>query len=122
MFETSVVQARAKAAARRPLLFSLSIGAHATAVIGIVTMSVAGVTLPDRAPNQLRIPIIASLPAMFGDEGKPKKAQVLQPAQPPKRAATTSAVVAPTLVPEHVTQLASTPSSTTDAGPSTGDS
>src|ERR1051326_1109749 len=41
MFETSVVQARAKAAARRPVLFSLSIGAPAAA--GTIPDKVAAV-------------------------------------------------------------------------------
>src|SRR5436305_13323031 len=119
MFETSVVQARAKAAARRPLLFSLSIGAHAAAVIGIVTMSVAGVTLPDRAPNQLRVPVLFHLPPMLGDGGTPKRAPAAAPPpQAQKRPAAPAMVVAPNMVPEHVTEVASTtPSTSADTGP-----
>jgi len=122
MFETSVVQARAKAAARHPLLFSLSIGAHAAAVVGIVTMSVAGVTLPDHAPNQLRIPIIASLPPMLGNGGAPKRAPAAAPPpQAPKRTAAPATVVAPAQVPDQVPQVATTQATSTDLGP-TGNS
>ena len=127
MFETSVVQAHAQAAPRRPLLFSLSIGAHAAAIVGAVTMSIAGVTLPKTAPNQLRIPIIATLPPMLGDGGtpsKPKQAAAQQQQQ--KRQTAPPTVVAPNNVPPQVPQVASTTPSTsttsTDVGgPATGD-
>jgi TonB family protein len=122
MFETSVVQARAKAAARRPLLFSLSIGAHAAAVIGVVTMSVAGVTLPDRAPNQLRVPVFFHLPPMLGDGGTPKRSPAGAPPPPQKRPAAPSTAVAPRTLPEHVAEVASTQSTSSDTGPATGDS
>jgi protein TonB len=122
MFETSVVQARVKAVARRPLLFSMSIGAHAAALVGVVTMSIAGVTLPTSAPNQLRIPVIASLPPMLGDGGTPKRAPAATPpAQQPKRQTAPPAVTAPNVVPSAVPQVASAQTSTaTDIGPATG--
>ena len=117
MFETSVVQARAKAAARHPLLFSLSIGAHAAVVVGVVTMSVAGVTLPDHAPHQLRIPFIASLPPLQGNGGEQKKAPAAAPPQVQKRPAAPAAVVAPSVVPTQVPQVATTQATSTDIGP-----
>jgi protein TonB len=122
MFETSVVQARAKAAARRPLLFSMSIGAHAAALVAAVTMSIAGVTLPANAPNQLRIPVIASLPPMLGDGGTPKRAPAATPpAQQPKRQTAPATPAAPNLVPDTVPQVASAQTSTaTGIGPATG--
>lgn len=122
MFETSVVQARVKTAARRPLLFSMSIGAHAAALVGVVTMSIAGVTLPTSAPNQLRIPVIASLPPMLGDGGTPKRAPAATPpVQQPKRDTVPPAVTAPQVVPTAVPQVASAQTSTaTDIGPATG--
>ena len=121
MFETSVVQARAKAAAHRPLLVSLSIGAHVAAVTGVVMMSVATVTLPTHSPNQLSVPIFrvpVVLPPRVGST-EVKKQAAAAPAQPVKRAtAPPSTVVTPATIPDKVATV--TPQSTgNDTGPIT---
>ena len=127
MFETSVVQARAKAAARHPLLFSLSIGAHAAVVIAAVAASVATVSLPKNAPNQATIPVFMHLPPMQGDGNVQKKTPAAAPPQV-KREAAPSTVVAPNVVPDQVTPAATTQATAADlgppggtAGPTTGD-
>jgi protein TonB len=105
MFETSVVQARAKAAARRPLLLSVSITAHAAVITAVVATSLASVTLPKRAPNQVTIPVFMHLPPMQGDQGQQqqKKTPAVTPPQTVKRETAAPATpVAPTVVPEHV--------------------
>ncbi|HKS25036.1 MAG TPA: TonB family protein [Thermoanaerobaculia bacterium] len=122
MFETSVVQARAKAAARRPLLFSFSIAAHAAVIVAVVATSVASVSLPRNAPRQATFPVIRNFPQLKGDEGHGQKPQakpaVIQPVV--KRAPVPlSAVVAPTKVPEKVAEVSSTTVASTDTGPIT---
>ena len=130
MFETSVVQARAKAAARRPLLLTVSVGMHAAVIIGAVAASIATVSLPRQAPRQVTIPFFKEIPPMLGDGG-PKKTTpaATPPQQTVKRApATPPAVVAPTTVPDVVTPVAAQtstadlgPLSNTATGPSTSD-
>lgn len=122
MFETSVVQARARAAAHRPLLVSLSIGAHVAAVTGVVMMSVATVTLPTHSPNQLSVPIFRVPVVLPPRVGSPevKKPAAAAPPQAVKRATTAppSTVVTPTAIPDKVATV--TPQSTgNDTGPIT---
>ena len=115
MFETSVVQARAKAAARRPLLFSLSIGAHVAAVVGVVTMSVASVTLPTRAPHQVSIPVFRDLKPMLGDGSpKPRVERAVTQPEAPRKPLINTATMAPNNVPDHIAQV---PAQTADTGP-----
>src|SRR4051794_23123749 len=114
MFETSVVQARAKAPARRPVLFSVSIGAHAAVVIGVVAMSVATVSLPKNAPRQVTFPVFSEIKPLLGDLGAQKKASDARPQQAVKRQTTAPAVVAPNVVPSTVTPVTQ---STADLGP-----
>ncbi len=116
MFETSVVQARVKATARRPLLLSLSIGAHAAVVIGAVAASVATVSLPKHAPNQVTIPVFMHLPPMLGDGGAQKKTPAATPPQAVKRQVAPSTVVAPNVVPDQVTPV-TTQATAADVGP-----
>ena len=116
MFETSVVQARVKATARRPLLLSLSIGAHAAVVIGAVAASVATVSLPRHAPNQVTIPVFSHIPPMLGDGGAQKKTPAAAPPQAVKRQVVPSTVVAPNVVPDQVTPV-TTQATTADLGP-----
>jgi hypothetical protein len=113
MFETSVVQACAKARARRPLLFSFSIAAHAAAITAIVATSLASVTLPKRAPNQVAIPVFTHLEPMLGG-GSEQKKSTPAPATPVKRQVTPAT---PNVVPNTVVPAASQPPSTSDAGP-----
>ena len=121
MFETSVVQARVKATARRPLLFSLSVGAHAAVVIGAVAASVATVSLPKNAPNQVTIPVFSHIPPMLGDGGAQKKTPAAAPPQAVKRQVVPSTVVAPNVVPDQVTPAATTQATAADLGPPGGD-
>lgn len=129
MFETSVVQARVKTASRRPLLFSLSIAAHAAVVVGVVVTSVASVSLPTRAPKQFSSLVIPVIPPMRGDDGGVKQTKTAtEPVQAPKPAATRPAIVAPSVVPEHVAAVAPStstadlgPVGSTATGPTTGD-
>jgi TonB family protein len=123
MFETSVVQARAKTADRRALL-TVSLAAHAAVIAGIVALSVGTVTLPRNAPNQFYVPIIPTFPPLLGDGGLFKKPAATQPQQQVKRVATSPAVVAPTVVPNQVTPLPAAadvgPASDAPTGPATG--
>jgi TonB family protein len=117
MFETSVVQARAKAAARRPLLLSVSITAHAAVITAVVATSLATVSLPKRAPNQVTIPVFDRLPPMQGDNGgqqqQQKKTPAVTPPQTVKRETAPPATpAAPQVVPDHVEPL-----QTADTGP-----
>jgi TonB family protein len=121
MFETSVVQARAKAAARRPVLFSLSIGAHAAAVVGVVAMSVFSVSLPKNAPNQFSVPIFTMpvvLPPRLGNP-ETKKPGPATPPQAKHAVAPPSATAAPSTIPDKVAAVPSTASTMTDVGPLT---
>jgi TonB family protein len=125
MFETSVVQARAQAAARRPLLLSLSIGAHAAVVIGAVAASVATVSLPRNAPHQFTIPVFSEIKPMLGDGSAQKKTPAVAPPQAVKRQAAPSTVVAPSVVPDQVvpatTQAADVGPVGANPGPAMGD-
>jgi periplasmic protein TonB len=125
MFETSVVRARAQAAARRPLLLSISIGAHAAAIAGVIAASIATVKVPVSAPRQITIPFLP-LPPKLGDGGQTQQRR--QPATTPPtvhHALTTPAtVVAPTTVPNTVTPVAATdtgPANDTAIGPPSTD-
>jgi TonB family protein len=125
MFETSVVQARAKTSARRPLLLTVALGAHAAVIVGVLTASVATVQLPRRAPNQMTL-LRVVIPPVLGDGSERKTNPATQPPQV-KRAATPATVVAPTTLPEHATPVASQtttadlgPAGNTATGPATG--
>jgi len=118
MFETSVVQARVKATARRPLLLTVSITAHAAVITAVVATSLATVSLPKRAPNQVTIPVFDHLPPMQGDGGQQqqqKKTPAVTPPQTVKRETAPPATpTTPQVVPDHV---ATAPLQTADAGP-----
>ena len=114
MFETSVVQARAKAAARRPLLLSVSIAAHAAVIIGVVATSVATVSLPKRAPNQVTFPVIDRIPPLKGDDVTKTATHAAVQPQPVKRATMPTTPTAPQVVPDHVVPA---PAQTADSGP-----
>ncbi|HEV2721827.1 MAG TPA: TonB family protein [Thermoanaerobaculia bacterium] len=115
MFETSVVQARVQAAARRPLLLSISIGAHAAAIAGVIAASVATVKVPVSAPRQFALLTMPVIPPMKGDGGQSHPKPAVTPPQTERRApATPATVVAPTTVPSTVT-----PAAATDTGKST---
>lgn len=115
MFETSVVQARAQAAARRPLLFTLSISAHVAVIAAVVGTSIATVSLPASAPNQVTIPVFTSLPPMKGDGDRPKTTPAATPPQTVRRSTAPAAPVAPTVVPDSIAPVPAQAS-----GPDTG--
>jgi len=116
MFETSVVQARARAAARRPLLLSISIAVHAAAIAGVIAASVATVKVPERAPRQMTF-LAVTLPPKLGDDGQTqqRKPAATQP-QTERRAPATATVATPNTIPNTVT-----PMTAADTGPITGD-
>lgn len=124
MFETSVVQARAQAAARRPWLLSISVAAHAAAIAGAIAVSIATVSVPVSAPRQITIPFVP-IPPKLGDGGESHPKPAVMPPQTERRATPTPAtVVAPTTVPSTVTPVAATDTGTsTDilGTPTTGD-
>lgn len=104
MFETSVVRVQAKAAERRFGLLSVSLAAHAAAIIGVLAASVASVRLPDRAPNQMEMLRIGFVPPLQGGSpnGGPKpKPAAAQPVTP-KRETAPQQTVAPRVVPDTV--------------------
>ncbi len=115
MFETSVVQARAQAAVRRPWLLSISVAAHAAAIAGAIAASIATVSVPVSAPRQITIPFVP-IPPKLGDGGQqPRPKPAVTPPQTERRApATPATVVAPSVVPNTVTPVAAA-----DTGPST---
>ncbi|HEY6139048.1 MAG TPA: energy transducer TonB [Thermoanaerobaculia bacterium] len=128
MFETSVVQGRAKAAARRPILLTVSITAHAAVVTAVVATSLATVSLPKRAPNQLTIPVFDHLPPMEGNGGQQqqqKKIPAVTPPQTVKREtappATPATPATPQVVPDHLVPMQTADSGPAgDPGPATG--
>jgi TonB family protein len=114
MFETSVVQAQAKAATGRFSLLSVSVVAHTAIVVGAVAVSIASVDFPYIAPNEYsRAPVFATLqipPPLGHPNGgapKPKEPQVAPVQKPP-----VNQVTAPSTVPETVT-----PADTPSTGP-----
>lgn len=125
MFETSVVQGRAKAAARRPILLTVSITAHAAVITAVVATSLATVSLPKRAPNQVTIPVFDHLPPMQGDNGQQqqqKKTPALTPPQTVKRETAPPATpTTPQVVPDHVVPMQTADTGpASDPGPATG--
>jgi TonB family protein len=123
MFETSVVQARAKASARRPILLTVSITAHAAVISAVVATSLASVTLPKRAPNQVTIPVFMHLPPLQGQQQQEKKTQAATQPQTVKRETVAPATpTTPTVVPDHVVPAQTADSGPIgDSGPATGD-
>jgi protein TonB len=125
MFETSVVQARVKTTARRPLLLTVSITAHAAVITAVVATSLASVTLPKRAPNQVTIPVFDHMPPMQGDNGQQqqqKKTPAVTPPQTVKRETAPPATpTTPQVVPDHVVPMQTADSGPAgDPGPATG--
>jgi hypothetical protein len=115
MFETSVVQARTRAAARRPLLFSFSVAAHAAVITAIVATSLASVSLPKRAPNQVMIPVFTTVEPMLGGGGEHKKTTPVATLPVKRQVTTPTTPTAPNVVPDQVVPAASQP--TSDVGP-----
>jgi protein TonB len=113
MFETSVVRVQAKTTDRR-LLLTVSIAAHAAAIVAVVAASVATVSLPRHAPNQFSVPVFqlpVVIPPKQGD-GHPKAAAAAAPQQQKRPAAPPAGLVAPNHVPDKVPEVASAPPST----------
>jgi TonB family protein len=125
MFETSVVRVQDRAVERRFGLLTFSVVAHAAIIIAIVAASLASVTMPNQAPNQITIPVFGSLPPALGTpDAKPAQPKPAQPAQPPQaqHVPVPQTVVAPTVVPETTDVAASTSTGSDDASSSSGDS
>jgi TonB family protein len=109
MFETSVVQAQAKAATGRLSLLSVSVIAHTAIVVGAVAVSIASVDFPAIAPDEYsRAPIFATvqIPPPLGNPngGKPPTPQ---PTVKPPAPQSTKDVTAPSTVPATVIPVAS---------------
>ena len=88
MFETSVVQAQAKAATGRLSLLTISVIAHTSIVLGAIAVSIASVDFPASAPKEYaRAPIFAAvqIPPPLGrpDAGRQATTQPPQPVKPP---------------------------------------
>lgn len=122
MFETSVVQAQAKAATGRLSLLSVSVVAHTAIVVGAVAVSIASVDFPRIAPNEYsRAPVFATLqipPPLGHPNGgapKPKDPQVA-----PVKKPAVNQVTAPSTVPETVTPAATTSTGPADDTPTSG--
>jgi TonB family protein len=103
MFDTSLVKTRASAARYRLLTVSLAV--HSAAIIGALSLSVASVELPTRAPDQFELLRPVSLPPPLGPGGPPKAPD--KPTQPPK----------PVVVPPRDVVPVEIPSTTPAAGP-----
>jgi protein TonB len=117
MFETSVVRAQVKAADRRVGLLTLSVAAHAIVITAVIATSVANVSLPHRAPNQVMYPVIMptiTIPPPLGNGG-PKKTPAAAPPAQQKRAAAVPSLVTPNVIPDKVESVTSV--SSVDTGP-----
>ena len=123
MFETSVVQAQAKAGGSRLRLLTVSVLAHSAIIIGIVATSIASVEFPANAPDesaaaplfvQVRIP-----PPLGNPDGGAKPQKPAQPA-PQKPATPVNQITAPQDVPQTIPTL-EPPSNGTTTGPSTSE-
>lgn len=84
MFETSMVQARAKAARGRAGLFAISLAAHTAVIIGVGAISVASVDFPAVAPDEVAnapvfMPITMPPPLGTPNGGAPPKPAVTPP-------------------------------------------
>ena len=75
MFETSVVRAGALAAQRRSGLVTVSIAAHAAAVVGAITLSIASIDFPKSVPRQM---------TMFRSVGPPPPLGTPEGGKPPQ--------------------------------------
>jgi TonB family protein len=109
MFETSVVRVQARAADRRLGLLTLSVAAHAAIITAIVATSLASVKMPNRAPNQMTIPIFDHLPPALGTPDARPAQRPATPRQPQtQRTPAPQTVVAPTTIPPTTEAVAAT--------------
>ena len=128
MFETSVINAPAKAAPRRLGLFSISLLAHTAVILGVAVVSVASVDFPAEAPDEFaNAPIFmpVQIPPPLGNPngGAPPRPAAAPPQRqevppPPNQ------ITAPPAIPDEV-PVADAPAapgdSTSDAtGPADG--
>lgn len=124
MFETSVVQARVQAASRATVL-SVSLAAHAIAVVGALVLGFATVQFPESAPNQLALapsfyPVTVPPPLGNPNGGAAAPKPAPKPAQPLPQAQPTE-ITAPSTVPDTIEPVASVATTSTDgAGSGTG--
>ncbi|HYH06007.1 MAG TPA: energy transducer TonB [Thermoanaerobaculia bacterium] len=121
MFETSVVQAQAKAAGSRLRLLTVSVVAHSAVIIGIVATGIASVEFPTDAPDEnAAAPLFVQvrIPPPLGNPNGGAKPQPSQPA-PQKPAPQPNQVTAPVDVPENIPTLE--PPSTPGTGEATGE-
>ncbi len=120
MFETSVIRVQARAADRRYALLTLSVGAHAVIIAAVIAASLASTTMPDRAPNQVTIPVFASLPPALGTPDARPAARPA-PAQPhAQRAPLPHTEVAPQTIPQTAVPAQASDSTQTSQTTSTG--
>lgn len=118
MFETSVVNAPAKAAPRRLGLLSISLIAHTAVILGAVAVSVASVEFPDVAPDEVaNAPLFMPLtiPPPFGDPngGAPPRPAVTPPPRQEPPAPQPAPITAPPEIPNDVPVL-DAPAATAD--------
>ncbi len=127
MFETSVVNAPAKAAPRRLGLLSISLIAHTAVILGVAAVSVASVDFPTTAPDEvanapLFMPLTIPPPLGNPNGGAPPRPAVT----PPQRQETPpppTQITAPAIVPDEVpvADVPATGDSNSDAtGPADG--
>jgi TonB family protein len=123
MFETSVIRVQTRTADRRYGLLTLSVAAHAAIIIAIVSASLARVTMPENAPNQMIIPFIQSIPPALGTpDAKPvQKPAAPQPPQTQRAPVPLTVQTAPLTIPTTVEPAAASTSTGEDTTSSTGD-
>ena len=127
MFETSVIHVQTRAADRRYGLLTLSVAAHAAIITAIVAASLARVTMPENAPNQMIIPFLERIPPALGTPDARPVQKPPAPAQPqtqrvpvPQTVQTAPQTIPTTVepaVPSTSTGEDTTSSSTGDSGP-----
>jgi TonB family protein len=101
MFDTSLVKTRATSARYR--LFTVSLAVHSAAIIGALSLSVASVELPTRAPDQFELLRPVSLPPPLGPGGPPKAQPEKAPKAAPKEVVVPQQNVAPVEIPSTTT-------------------
>lgn len=123
MFETSVVQAQTRVAARSRLgLLATSIVAHTAVILGAVAISVASVDFPNAAPNEIAMFKSFDPPPPLGTpDGGGAKPAVTPPQQKPATPPPAPNVVtAPPAIPDE-TPTADPSSTPSDASALPGD-
>ena len=122
MFETSVVREQTQAAEKRFGLLSASVAVHSFVILAAIVLSVASISFPKNAPNQMTL-FMQALPVTIPPPlGTPHRepAPAVRPAAAPHQATAPAAITTPNVVPNTIPTVPSGPVATGPAGDTSG--